>query len=51
MRRLRVWLLGVGGMFRKKRRDSEFIAELESHLLAIYQGLQNARRIRRYLFQ
>jgi predicted permease len=32
MRRLRVWLLRVGGMFGKERRDSEFIAELESHL-------------------
>jgi putative ABC transport system permease protein len=32
MRRLRVWLLRVGGMFRKERRDSEFIAELASHL-------------------
>jgi predicted permease len=32
MRRLRVWLLRVGATFRKERRDSEFIAELESHL-------------------
>jgi hypothetical protein len=32
MRRLRVCLLRVGGMFGKERRDSEFIAELESDL-------------------
>lgn len=32
MRRLRVWLLRVRGMFRKERRDAEFTDELESHL-------------------
>ena len=32
MRRLRAWLLRFGGIFRKRRRDAELAAELESHL-------------------
>jgi len=32
MRQLRAWLLRLGGMFRKDRRDRELAAEIESHL-------------------
>ena len=32
MRRLRAWLLRLGGQFRKERRDRDLAAELESHL-------------------
>ena len=32
MRRMRGWLLRLGGMFRKERREAELSAELESHL-------------------
>ena len=32
MKSLRAWLLRLGGLFRKQRRDSEFAAEMESHL-------------------
>jgi predicted permease len=32
MRPLRAWLLRLGGLFRKQRRDSELADELESHL-------------------
>jgi predicted permease len=32
MRPLRAWLLRLGGLFRKRRRDSELAEELESHL-------------------
>lgn len=32
MRQVRAWLLRLGGMFRKERRDAEFTTELESHV-------------------
>src|SRR3974390_3019591 len=32
MKRLRVWLIRLGAMFRKKRHEAELSAELESHL-------------------
>jgi predicted permease len=32
MRSIRAWLLRLGGLFRKQRRDREFAAEMESHL-------------------
>jgi predicted permease len=32
MRQLRAWLVRVGGLFRKERRDRELTEELESHL-------------------
>ena len=32
MRKLRAWLLRLGGLFRKDQRDAEFSSELESHL-------------------
>ena len=32
MRPLRAWLLRLGGLFQKHRRDSELADELESHL-------------------
>lgn len=32
MKRLRVWVIRLGGLFRAERREHELAAEMESHL-------------------